>query len=152
MNLLTRQSRAAGIGTPRRVRRPSGGVGGFTLVETLISLVILSFGAVVLGQLMFQGSRTSRIRGTATYRAAALTRQVERLTVMPFDLLTAGSSCTAQSAAPFPHTLCTTVTDLSTVSRQVTVVVNPTGAGVLAPDTAVLIRTDPVRSEPLSTP
>ena len=39
--------------------------GGFTTVEILISLVIMSFAAVVLGQLMFQGSRASRVRSAS---------------------------------------------------------------------------------------
>ena len=96
---------------------------GFTMVEILVSLVILSFGAMVLGQLMFQGSRASRVRSTATYRTAALTREVERLGVIPFDLLTVGSSCSTVSAGLFPHSLCTNVASLSTVSRSVTVIV-----------------------------
>jgi type II secretory pathway pseudopilin PulG len=128
-------------------------IGGFTIVEILISLVILSFGAVVLGQLMFQGSRASRVRSTATYRTATLTQEVERLGVIPFDSVIVGSSCTTVSAAPFPHSLCTTVTNISTVSRQATVIVTPTGGDALPPDTAVLVRTDPIRAEPLgSTP
>ncbi len=134
---------------PLRARRSTG---GFTMVEILISLVILSFGAVVLGQLMFQGSRASRVRSTATYRTAALTQEVERLGVIPFDSVIVGSSCTTVSAAPFPHSLCTTVTSISTVSRQATVVVTPTGGDALPPDTTVLVRTDPLRAEPLSTP
>jgi|RhiMetdeSRZDD1v2_1073273.scaffolds.fasta_scaffold2218336_2 prepilin-type N-terminal cleavage/methylation domain-containing protein len=125
---------------------------GFTMVEILVSLVILSFGTMVLGQLMFQGSKASRVRSTATYRTAALTQEVERLGVIPFDMVIVGSSCTTVSAGAFPHSLCTTVTSISTVSRQVTVVVTPTGSDVLPPDTAVLVRTDPVRVEPLSTP
>ena len=48
---------------PLRALRSTG---GFTMVEILVSLVILSFGAVVLGQLKFQGSRASRVRSTAT--------------------------------------------------------------------------------------
>jgi hypothetical protein len=101
---------------------------------------------------MFQGSRASRERSTATHRSAALTQQMERLAVLPFDSVIAGSSCTTVSAAPFPHTLCTTISDLSTVSRQVTVVVTPTGGVTLPPDSAVLLRTDPIRAQPLSTP
>jgi hypothetical protein len=126
--------------------------GGFTTVEILISLVIMSFAAVVLGQLMFQGSRASRVRSTATYRTAALTQAVERLGVIPFDSVLAGTTCTTVSAAPFPHTLCTTVTSISTVSRQATVIVTPTGGDALPPDTAVLVRTDAIRAEPLGSP
>ena len=125
---------------------------GFTMVEILVSLVILSFGTMVLGQLMFQGSKASRVRSTATYRTAALTQEVERLGVIPFDMVIVGSSCTTVSAGAFPHSLCTTITSISTVSRQATVIVTPTGAETLPPDTAVLIRTDPRRAEPLSTP
>ena len=94
---------------------------GFTMVEILVSLVILSFGAMVLGQLMLQGSRASRVRSTATYRTAALTQEVERLGVIPFDSVIVSSSCTTVSADPFPHSLCTTVTSISTVSRQATI-------------------------------
>jgi prepilin-type N-terminal cleavage/methylation domain-containing protein len=136
------------IRSPRAPQATSG----YTLVEIMISLVILSFGAVVLGQLMLQASRASRVRSTATYRTAALTQQVERLGVIPFDALTVGSSCTTVTAAPFPHSLCTTVSSVSTVSRQATVVVTPSGGGTLPPDTAVVFRTQPIRTEPLSTP
>jgi prepilin-type N-terminal cleavage/methylation domain-containing protein len=125
---------------------------GFTLVELMISLVIMSFGAVILGKLMFQGSRASRIRSTATYRTAALTQEAERLGAIPFDSVLVGSSCTTVTAAPFPHSLCTTVTSISTVSRRATIVVTPTGAEALPPDTTVLVRNDPLRVEPLSTP
>lgn len=135
-----------------RPLRGSRSAGGFTLVEILISLVLMSFGAVVLGQLMFQASRASRVRSSATYRTAALTQQVERLGVIPFDSLIVGSSCTTVTAAPFPHSLCTTISSLSTVSRQATVVVTPSGGGTLPPDTAVLVRSHPIRAEPLSTP
>jgi prepilin-type N-terminal cleavage/methylation domain-containing protein len=136
------------IRSPRAPQATSG----YTLVEIMISLVILSFGAVVLGQLMLQASRASRVRSTATYRTAALTQQVERLGVIPFDSLTTGSTCTTVTAAPFPHSLCTTVSSVSTVSRQATVVVTPSGGGTLPPDTAVVFRTQPIRTEPLSTP
>lgn len=135
-----------------RSRRAPQATSGFTLVEILISLVILVFGAVVVGQLMLQASRASRVRSTATYRTAALSQQVERLGVIPFDALTVGSSCTTVTTAPFPHSLCTTVSSVSTVARQVTVVVTPAGAGTLPPDTAVVFRTQPIRTEPLSTP
>ena len=60
----------------------------------------------------------SRVRSTATYRTAALTQEVERLGVIPFDSVIVGSSCTTVSAGAFPHSLCTTVTSISTVSRQ----------------------------------
>ena len=123
--------------------------GGFTMVEILVSLVILSFGAMVLGQLMFQGSRASRVRSNASYRTAALTQEVERLGAIPFDYVIVGSGCTTVSTGAFPYSLCTTVTSISTVSRQVTVIVTPTGADALPPDTAVLIRNDPIRAEPL---
>jgi hypothetical protein len=55
------------------------------------------------------------------------------------------------STGLFPHSLCTTITSVSTVSRRATIVVTPTGSDVLPPDTTVLVRTDPLRYEPLST-
>ena len=122
---------------------------GFTMVEMLVSLVLLSFGAMVLGQLMLQGSRASRVRSTATYRTAALTQEVERLGVIPFDSVLVGTTCTTVSTGYFPHSLCTTVTSISTVSSQATIIVTPTGADALPPDTAVLVRNDPIRAEPL---
>jgi hypothetical protein len=121
------------------------------MVEIVISLVILSFGAVVMGQLMYQGSKASRVRSTATYRTAVLTQQVERLGAIPFDSVLVGTTCTTVSTGLFPHSLCTTITSVSTVSRRATIVVTPTGSDVLPPDTTVLVRTDPLRYEPLST-
>ena len=71
---------------------------GFTLVEIMVSLVLLSFASVVIGKQMFLAASAARANGTIVYRTAAITGEVSRLDAIPFDSLTAGTS-----ASPFPR-------------------------------------------------
>ncbi|HEY7634456.1 MAG TPA: prepilin-type N-terminal cleavage/methylation domain-containing protein [Gemmatimonadales bacterium] len=125
---------------------------GFTLVEVMISLVLLSFGAVVLGTMMFQAARSARASSQGLYQTAAMTQQVGMLNAIPFDLLTAGTNCVTITTAPFPHTRCTTVSNLTSQSGRVTVVVTPLGNSLLHPDTTVVLRTKNGTTQPLNYP
>lgn len=58
----------AASGTPRRARRRSHG--GFTLVEVLVALVVLSVGMLGIAALYLDGLRAGR---TALYRSTAVT-------------------------------------------------------------------------------
>lgn len=123
--------------------------GGFTLVEVMVSLVLLSFASVVIGKQMLLAASAARSSGTTLYRTAAITAAVSWLDAMPYDLLTAGTTCTTVATPPFPHTRCTTINDISSKKRQVMVVVTPSGSSLLRPDTTVVVRTQPTGGNPL---
>jgi prepilin-type N-terminal cleavage/methylation domain-containing protein len=123
---------------------------GFTLVEIMVSLVLLSFASVIIGKQMFLAASAARSNGTIVYRTAAITGEVSRLDAIPFDSLTAGTTCTTVSTPPFPHTRCTTVNNISAKKREVIVVVTPSGNSLLHPDTTIVVRTKPTNGQPLN--
>jgi prepilin-type N-terminal cleavage/methylation domain-containing protein len=125
---------------------------GFTLVEVLVALVLVSVCSVGLGRLMFQAARTARVSGSATYQTAAMSAEVARLDAVPFDSVAAGTTCTTVTTPPFPHTRCTTVNNLSSKVKQVIVVVTPSGNSLLHPDTTVVVRSKNGNGTPLNMP
>jgi prepilin-type N-terminal cleavage/methylation domain-containing protein len=129
---------------------PSRTAAGFTLVEVVVSLVLLSFASVVLGRAMFFAARTARASANTVYRTAAISTEMSRLDAVPYDSLTAGTTCVTVSTPPFPHTRCTTVNNISSKVRQVIVVVTPSGNTLLHPDTSIVVRTKSNNGQPLN--
>ena len=109
-----------------QIRRPHR-TGGFTLVEVLVSLVILSVSTVALSALLLRSARQATAASALVYQTAALTSEVGRLGALPFSSLpAAGTTCVNVTTGPFLHQRCVVVTDLSAKSKQVTVTVTPT--------------------------
>jgi hypothetical protein len=116
----------------------------------MVSLVLLSLGAVVLGKQMFQAAQAARSNANIVYRTASVSSEVSRLAAIPFDSLVVGSSCVTVTAPPFPHTTCTTINNVSSKSRQVIVIVTPSGNTLLHPDTSIVVRTKTNNGQPLN--
>lgn len=125
---------------------------GFTMVEVLVALVLVSLCSVGLGRLMFQAARMARVSGSVTYQTAAMSAEVARLDAVPFDSVGTGTSCVTVSTPPFPHTRCTTVNNISSKVKQVIVVVTPSGNTLLHPDTTTVVRTKNGNGAPLNQP
>ena len=115
--------------------------GGFTLVEIMISMVILGIMAVSLAPLMLRSSHTATGASGGTYQTAAMSTEVARLNAMRFDLLSLGTACVTVSAQPLPYTKCTTVTAISATQRRVTVIITPSSNSYVKPDTVTFDRT-----------
>jgi prepilin-type N-terminal cleavage/methylation domain-containing protein len=125
---------------------------GFTMIEAMVAIVMLSVGALVLGGVLARSSRMAIASASTIHRTAVLSTEVGRLNALPFDQLPgAGETCTTISASPFPHTRCTQLTDLSAVVKEVRVRVTPTAADV-RPDTVNFQRTKPGGNPALTTP
>jgi prepilin-type N-terminal cleavage/methylation domain-containing protein len=125
---------------------------GFTLVEAVVAIVLLSVGALALGGLLARSSRMAVSSASTVHGTAVLSTEVARLNAMPFNLLpAAGETCTTVSAAPFPHTRCTMVTDVSATVKELRVRLTPAAANV-RPDTVNFQRTLPGGSPALTTP
>jgi prepilin-type N-terminal cleavage/methylation domain-containing protein len=134
-------------------RAHATGIEGFTLIEVLISITILSVGTLALATLLARSSRQATAASMAVYKTAALTEEVGRLGALPFDLLVAGNTCVTVTAAPLPHTRCTTITTVSAKVKSVKVKVTPTGNALLSADSTMFERSiSGDASPPLSTP
>jgi prepilin-type N-terminal cleavage/methylation domain-containing protein len=124
--------------------------GGFTLVEILVSMTLLSAASVALGGMLFQAARQANATSAAAHQSAELQGEVSRMDALPFDQLAAGTTCVAITNPP--GTRCTTVVNVSAKIKQVTVVVTPSGNPLLHPITSILTRTKEGNGTPLKTP
>ncbi len=125
---------------------------GFTLIEAMVAITLLSVGALALGGLLARSSRMAIASASTLHGTAAMSTEVGRLNALPFDQLpAAGETCTTISAAPFPHTRCTRLTDVSATVKEVRVRVTPAAANV-RPDTVNFQRTKPGGNPALTTP
>jgi prepilin-type N-terminal cleavage/methylation domain-containing protein len=124
--------------------------GGFTLVEVMVSMTLLSVASLALGTLLFRAAREANATSAASYRTATLSGEAGRVGALPFDLLAAGTSCVTVTAGQFPHSKCTTVSNVSAKVKQIVIVVAPS-SHTLRPDTTVITRTISGNGNPLKT-
>lgn len=75
------QERAAGPG-----RRH-----GFTLIESLLSLVLLTLAAAIVGSIYFSGLQTLQVQSESILASSALRSKMEYLLSLQFDQLETGS-------------------------------------------------------------
>ncbi len=127
--------------------------GGFTLVEIMVSMTILSIASLAMGSMLFRAAHQATVTATSAHQSAAMSGAVSRLDVLPFDLLPAeGTSCVTVTGTDFPHTVCTTVLNESAKIKLVTVVITPTGNTLLQPIVSTFRRTISGNGNPLKTP
>ncbi|HMH57127.1 MAG TPA: prepilin-type N-terminal cleavage/methylation domain-containing protein [Gemmatimonadales bacterium] len=125
---------------------------GFTLVEVLISMTVLSLGMVALGALLVRSARQATAASSVVYQTAALSEEVGRMGAMPFALLVAGNTCVTVTAHPLPHTRCTTITDVTAKRKTVKIKITPTGNPLLSADSTMFERSVSNTGTPLNTP
>jgi prepilin-type N-terminal cleavage/methylation domain-containing protein len=106
--------------------------GGFTLIEVLVSMMILSVGTVALASLLARASRSATDASASVYQTAALTSEVGRLGALPFTSLAAGTTCVNVTAGPFLHQRCAVITAVSAKVFRIVVTVTPTGVSNLS--------------------
>jgi prepilin-type N-terminal cleavage/methylation domain-containing protein len=125
--------------------------GGFTLVEVMVSMTLLSVASLALGSMLFRATRQAGAASAASQQTASLSGEVSRLGAMPFDLLVPGTTCVTEST-PDLATRCSTINSISPKVKQVTVVVTPSGNPLLQPITTTFTRTISGNGNPLKTP
>jgi prepilin-type N-terminal cleavage/methylation domain-containing protein len=129
----------------------SGKTGGFTLVEVMISMTLLSLGSLALGTLLIRAARQASAASAGAYQTAMVSGEVSRLGATPFNLLITGTAC-VPITEPFPGSRCTTINNISPKVKQVTVVVTPSGNPLLQPITSSFTRAISGNGTPLKTP
>lgn len=126
---------------------------GFTLIEILVSITILSVGILALGTLMARGARSAGAASAVSYQTTVLGAEAARFDAIPFTALVAGTTCDTVAAPPLPRIRCATITDINPKLRRVSVVVTPTDNPLLQPDSIVFERSiSGSATPPLSTP
>jgi prepilin-type N-terminal cleavage/methylation domain-containing protein len=129
-------------------RRPKSSQ-GFTLIESLAAILLLSLGMLALGSLLTRSSQQSIASSSAVQTTAAMTTEVGRLNVLPWDQLAAGNVCDTVTSGQMPRIRCTLIADVSSTTKEVRVIVTPTITGI-RPDTVRFQRTKTDASGPLS--
>jgi prepilin-type N-terminal cleavage/methylation domain-containing protein len=133
-----------------RPTAPSQATGGFTLVEVMVSMMLLSVGSLALASMLVRASRQASAASANAYQTAMVAEEVSRYDATPFSQLTAGTTCTSITT-PFQGTRCTTINDISSKVKQVTVVVTPSGNPLLHPITTSFTRSISGNGNPLKT-
>jgi prepilin-type N-terminal cleavage/methylation domain-containing protein len=125
--------------------------GGFTLIEVMVTMTIISIGILVLGGMLLRSSRAAEAASAASYQTAAMTTLASRLDALPFDQLAAGTTCDTVAGPPLPRIRCAVITTVSAKVKRVTVRVTPTGPSLQA-DSVVFERSISGNGTPLNTP
>jgi prepilin-type N-terminal cleavage/methylation domain-containing protein len=130
--------------------RPSPETGGFTLVEVMVSMTLLSVGSLALAGMLVRATRQAGAASAGAYQTAMVSGEVSRMGAAPYDLLVAGTTCVSITS-PFQGTRCTTINNVSAKVKQVTVVVTPSGNPLLHPITTSFTRSISGNGNPLKT-
>jgi prepilin-type N-terminal cleavage/methylation domain-containing protein len=130
---------------------PATPTGGFTLVEILVSMTILSVASLSMGSLLFQAARQAGATSSAAHQTAAVQGTLAKYDVVPFDQLVAGNTCVVVDDPAFPHEECVTIVNVNAKIKTVTVTITPDGNGLLLPVSTTIRRTISGNGNPLKT-
>ncbi len=120
---------------------------GFSLVEILVTIVLIAVALMCLMPVAMRVARQGALATVSAQRTAALAGEVQRVEQLAFTSLSTGTSCTDYPTADFAHTTCITVSSLDATDKQVSVVVTPYQGGV--PDTTTVTVSSSTRYNPL---
>lgn len=127
--------------TPRR---------GFSLIEVIVSMVLLAIAVSSLATMMYSVSQSSmKVTGSA-YRNGVLMHEINRLIALPYDSLPVGTRTYGATSGAYPHTRIVTIAEPTTALKTVRVIVTPTNP-LYKPDTLKFTRTNARTSKVLCT-
>lgn len=117
---------------------------GFTLIEVMIAIAVVSIIMVSLTPVMVYQARRERIATAATYRWALSAESINRVNSIPAALLPQGLTCDTASALPIRFQRCIGVVNTTSRLQTVTVTVRPIDNAWLPGDTTVIGRANNV--------
>lgn len=136
MKSLRRAHRASVL----RIRHESARRSGFSLVEIVVAMMLLSVTLLALAALMTQVAAQSRTTEVVAQRNAALIQQVNYYTALSYTaLVPALAGCEAVESAMLPYERCVEITEVGT-TRTVKIRITPRNEAY-RPDSAVFERT-----------
>jgi hypothetical protein len=120
---------------------------GGSLVEVVVSIVLLSIALSSLASLSYNVAQRSLDATLESHATGVVTEQLARLWTLPYDSVLGEAGCTAVEDGPFPHERCVTVTDPSNRIREIELVVTPRRS-FGGPDTIIIQRGRPASANP----
>lgn len=124
---------------------------GFSLIEVIVSMVLLAICVSSLAALTHSISQSSIKVTGAAYRNGVLMHEVNRLIALPYDSVAVGTLSYSASTGPYPHTRLITVTEpVPAKVKSVRIIVTPTNP-LYKPDTLSFTRTNARTSKVLCT-
>ena len=123
---------------------------GFTLIEVIVSMILLAIAVSSLGGLTHSISQSSIKVTGAAYRNGVLMQEVNRMIALPYDSLAVGTMSFSVSSGNYPHSRAITVAEPAPKVKTVKIVVTPTNA-LYKPDTVNFTRTNAKTSKVLCT-
>jgi prepilin-type N-terminal cleavage/methylation domain-containing protein len=113
---------------------------GFTLVEVLVTITLISTGILVLGGMLLRSARAAEAASAVSYQTAAMASEVARLDALPFTALAAGTTCDTLAVAQLPRIRCSIVAVVSPKLTRVTVRITAIGNPLVAADSVIFER------------
>ena len=113
---------------------------GFTLVEVLVTITLISTGILVLGGMLLRSARAAEASSAISYQTAAMASEVARLDALPFTALAAGTTCDTLAVAQLPRIRCSIVAVVSPKLTRVTVRVAAIGNPLIPTDSVIFER------------
>lgn len=123
---------------------------GFTLIEVIVSMILLAIAVSSLAGLTHSVSQSSIKVTGAAYRNGVLMQEVNRLIALPYDSLAVGTTGFSITSGNYPHTREITVAEPAAKIKTVKIVVDPINP-LYKPDTVRFIRTNAKTSKVLCT-
>lgn len=122
---------------------------GFTLVEVVVSIVLLGIILVGLAGLTFQTAQRSVQLADASARQALLLQEVNRISAIPYSAINAQAGCDSIHSGGHRFERCIQVAQVGTTRRVAIVLHSPK---LSWPDSVVFMRAQPSAGNPLSMP
>jgi prepilin-type N-terminal cleavage/methylation domain-containing protein len=113
---------------------------GFTLVEVLVTITLISTGILVLGGMLLRSARAAEAASAVSYQTAAMASEVARLDALPFTALAAGTTCDTLAVAQLPRIRCSIVAVVSPKVTRVTVRITAIGNPLVPADSVIFER------------
>jgi prepilin-type N-terminal cleavage/methylation domain-containing protein len=124
---------------------------GFTLVEIVVAMVLLSVTLLALAALMVQVGQGGREVGTGAHRNAAMMEQINYYSTLPYDsLLTRQGGCLTVAEGSLEYDRCVSITAAAN-ARTIQIALTPTDTRLRA-DTVTFVRTRPPVGNPFNLP
>jgi len=120
---------------------------GVSLIEVMVSLVILSIALSALAGLSYEVAQRSFSSATETYSNGIASEQLGRLSVLSYDSIASRTGCVDVKHEFFPHERCVSMADVSAKMVEVTLIITPDVAFSKA-DTVQFNRSKPKRYNP----
>jgi prepilin-type N-terminal cleavage/methylation domain-containing protein len=123
---------------------------GFSIMEVLVTIVLLAIILTTLAGLSFSAARQSVFAADASTREAAALATMNRLATLPYDQLAAAAGCETRGTTNNQYTLCVNV-NMSDGAARVVITTTPLQR-TAAPAAVQLVRMGPPPSNPFCSP